>query len=262
MQILMLCFLVFTMPLCALYNGNPSLPDMPERGVTTAIDDWWSIKIGYEIDKTFSKRVKVKDRVSSVKDLFDQYKSYKQLGIFTFNIIDRFEIYGLLGSMKLTMAQRPIDSVRLEYETDSQMVWGIGGRVVLVYWEEVIMGFNARYNASCLSIKRIMQNGMPRNSNKSSLHYHEWQVGMGFSREINSFIPYIGLAYASMFSCLKNLPSDSAFSFNPYEEDLQNRSPFIFLLGVGVTEGIAVDINIEARMVGEVALTVSADLRF
>jgi len=136
MLIKVLCFLLFTTPLCALYNGNPSLPDMPERGLWAAGDDWWGIKIGYEVDSTFSKRVKIKERISSVKDLFDQYTSYKQLGVFTFNIIDRFEIYGLLGAMKLKIAQRPIQNTRLEYETDNQMIWGIGGRIVLVYWED------------------------------------------------------------------------------------------------------------------------------
>jgi len=262
MLLKIVCFILFTVPLCALYNGNPSLPDMPERGLWAAGDEWWGIKIGYELDSTFSKRVKIKERQSSVKDLFDQYKSSKQLGVFTFNIIDRFEIYGLLGAMKLKMAQRPVQNVRLEYETDSQMIWGIGGRVVLVYWEEVIMGFNARYNAAHLDLDRVIQNGVPRNPHGASMHYHEWQIGASFSREVGRLIPYVGLAYASMSSCLKSLPNSSAFTFNPDEEELQNRNPFILLIGVGMTGGKVLNLNLETRMIGEVSLTVSTDLRF
>jgi len=86
--------------------------------------------------------------------------------------------------------------------------------------------------------------------------------GMSFAREMGRFIPYIGLAYASMQSCLRNLPSRPAFSFNPQDEELGNRDPFIFLLGVGMTSGYALSLNLETRMIGERALTVSADLRF
>ena len=102
----LICFILLSTPLCALYNGNPSLPDMPERGLWATGDDWWGIKMGYELDGTFSKRIKIKKRKSSIKDLFDQYQSLKQFGVLTFNIIDRFEVYGLLGAMKIDMAQR------------------------------------------------------------------------------------------------------------------------------------------------------------
>lgn len=248
------------MPLCALYNGNPSLPDMPERGLWAAQDDWGSFKLGYELDGTFSKRVKVKQRRSSRKDLFDEYRSQKQLGVLTFNLIDRFEIYALLGAMKLKFSQRPVRTVRMQYQTDSQLIWGVGGRVVLVYWEEVILGVNARYNASHLDLDRIFQNGIPRRPKGANFHYHEWQVGVSFSREIGPFIPYIGLAYASMHSRFKNLPK--GLPFNPKNEEFENRNPFLLLLGVGMTSGRAINLNLEARMVGERALTASADLRF
>lgn len=256
----LICFILLSAPLCALYNGNPSFPDMPERGLWAPVDDWWGIKVGYEIDGTFSKRIKIKKRKSSIKDLFDQYQSLKQFGVFTFNIIDRFEIYGLLGAMKIDMTQRPVRPVRVEYETDSQLIWGVGGRVVLVYWEEVIMGFNARYNASKLDLDRIVVNGVPQDPKGANMDYHEWQIGASFSREIENLIPYIGLAYASQHSYLCNLPNTPYFSFR--DEKIKNRNPFLVLLGLGMTSGRAVNFNLEARLVGEMALTGSADLRF
>lgn len=233
---------------------------MPERGLWATGDDWWGIKVGYELDGTFSKRIKIKKRKSSIKDLFDQYQSLKQFGVLTFNIIDRFEVYGLLGAMKIDMAQRPVRNIRVEYETDSQLIWGVGGRVVLVYWEEVIMGINARYNASHLKIDRLIVNAIPQNPKSANMHYHEWQVGGSFSREIGNMIPYIGLAYASQHSYLRSIPNTSVYSFR--DEKIKNRNPFVLLFGLGMTSGQAVNFNIETRLVGEMALTGSADLRF
>ena len=178
----------------------------------------------------------------------------------TFNIIDRFEVYGLLGAMKIDMAQRPVRNIRVEYETDSQLIWGVGGRVVLVYWEEVIMGINARYNASHLKIDRLIVNGIPQNPKSANMHYHEWQVGGSFSREIGNMIPYIGLAYASQHSYLRSIPNTSVYSFR--DEKIKNRNPFVLLFGLGMTSGQAVNFNIETRLIGEMALTGSADLRF
>jgi major outer membrane protein len=235
---------------------------MPERGVWGGRDSWWGVKLGYEIDATLSKRTKVKERHSSIKDLFDQYTSIKQLGVLTFNIIDRFELYGLIGAMKLRMVQRPIDRVRLAYETSNQCIGGIGGRFILVYWEEVIMGFNARYNHAHLNLDHIIQNGRPIPTGRGSFHYDEWQVGASFSREIGIFIPYIGLSYAYMSSGFHQLPNRSPLTFCPEDEEIENWSPFIFLVGVGLSQGKAVNFNIETRMVGEVGLTVSGDLRF
>ena len=266
-RIFLLLNLIFSLPLFALYNGNPSQPDMPELGLWISSDDWWGFKMGYQWDDTFEKRVKVEDpqtTASSIKtkDLFDKYQAYKNFGVFTFNVIDRFEIYGELGTMKATLSARPLRTTRIQFETDSYLAWGVGGRIVLLYWEEMIMGVSALYNGSFLHLDRLIQNGTARRPKGARLSYHEWQVGVSFSREIGICIPYIGLAYASMRSCLKHLPSDPTFSFNLKDETLKNREPFIFFLGIGLTNGRIFALNLETRMVAEKAISLSADLRF
>ena len=260
MYVKIFLLLFFTTPLVALYNGNPSLPDMPEQGLFTRGDQCFGVKLGYELDATFSKRVKfdVEQQGSKIKDLLDTYHSTKQLGVITFNLIDRFEIYTLLGSMKLKMSQRPFKGSYVEYETDNELIWGVGGRVVLVYWDEVILGVNARYNGSHLDLSRLTINGTPLATSDAKMEYHEWQVGMSFSREIGPFIPYLGVAYASMHSDLKNLPIFA----NAERIELKNRNPFLLLLGVGMTSGKVMNLNLEVRMLGERALTASMDFRF
>lgn len=250
------------MPLTALYNGNPSLPDMPEQGLFISGDQCLGMKLGYELDTTFSKRVKFdleqKAPKIRMKDLLDTYHSTKQLGVITFNFIDRFEIYTLLGAMKLSMSQRPFGGSYVEYETDNEFIWGVGGRVVLVYWDEVILGVNARYNASHLDLSQLIINGAPVVTSDAKMEYHEWQLGMSFSREIGPFIPYVGVAYASMLSELKNLPIFD----NAERIELENRNPFLLLLGVGMTSGRMMNLNLEVRMLGERTLTASMDFRF
>ncbi len=262
MKLLLILFSFLTMPLFALYNGNPSQPDMPELGVWISNNDWWGIKLGYEWDDTFEKKIKVEHRDSSVRERFDTYATRKNEGALTFNVSDRFEVYGKLGVMKLDLSQRPVNTVKIDYHTDNELLWSFGGRVILVYWEEMVMGVNALYSGSFLRINEILENGTPRRTSGARFKYSEWQVGVSFSREIGIFNPYIGLAYASMNSSLYNVPKDPNFSFIVSDEDIENREPFILLLGLGLTKGKNISANLESRLVGEKAISLTGNIRF
>lgn len=258
----LILLIFFTFPLYALYNGNPSEPAMPELGLWISSDDWWGFKLGYQWDQTYEKRIKVEGRVSSIRERYDQYFSRKNEGLLIFNVSDRFEVYGKLGVMKLDLSQRPINAVKLDYHTDNQFLWGVGGRVILVYWEEVVMGVNALYSGSFMRISEIMENGEPRRTSGARFKYSEWQVGISFSREIGIFNPYIGLAYSSLNSRLYNIPDDSRFTTTIANEDLENREPFVLLMGLGLTKGKNVSINLESRLIGEKAISLTGALRF
>jgi major outer membrane protein len=255
-------FLLLSTSLFAIHNGNPSEPNMPELGAFISCDDWWGFKLGYEWDYTFDKRVKIRDRKSSVRERFDHYISTSNKGALTFNVSDRFEFYAKLGVDKLELSQRPNDSVRLEYFTDNQLAWYAGGRIILVYWEEMVMGVNALYSGSFMRVSSILENGEPRKTSGARYKYNEWQVGIGFSRDIGPLIPYIGLAYASMHSNLYNIPNDPNQMFQIEDEELENREPFILFLGLGFTKGKNVSLNLESRLLGEKALSLSGNIRF
>lgn len=259
-QLFLLVFM--TLPLFALYNGNPSQPNMPETGIWISDDDWWGIKLGYEWDNTFDKRAKVEERHSSIRDRYDTFATVKNQGTFTFNVSDRFEFYGKLGVMKLELEQRPTNTTCLQYHTDNQFLWSFGGRIILVYWEEMVMGVNALYSGSYMRVSEILENGATRRTSGARFKYCEWQIGIGFSREVGPFIPYIGLAYASMHSTLYNIPDDPHFPFHVADENIENRQPFILYLGLGLTKGKSVSVNLESRMIGEKSIALSGSLRF
>lgn len=254
--------LIFSFPLFALYNGNPSEPSMPELGVWISNNDWWGIKLGYQWDQTYEKRIKVEERISSVRERFDQFFSRKNEAVLIFNASDRFEVYGRLGVMKLDLSQRPEDDVKLEYHTDDQFLWGVGGRVILVYWDEVVMGVNALYSGSFMRISELMENGNPRRTAGARFKYSEWQVGIGFSREIGIFVPYLGLAYSSLNSRLYNIPNDPSFTTVIADEELEAREPFILVLGLGLNKGKNISVNLESRLVGEKAISLTGVIRF
>lgn len=262
MKIWTLLFTFVFIPLFALYNGSPSQPDIPEVGIWISNDDWWGIKIGYEWDNIFEKRVKVKERISSVRERFDRYSTRKNEGVLTFNVSDRFEFYGKLGAMKLDLSQRPTNTIKLDYHTDNQLLWGAGGRIILVYWEEMVLGVNALYSGSFMHINEIIENGGLRETSKARFKYCEWQIGMSFSREIGIFNPYIGLAYSSFNSSLYNIPNDPNFSMKIADEDLEMRNPFILLIGAGLTKGRNVGVNLESRLIGEKAVSLTGNIRF
>ncbi|MEM7175703.1 MAG: hypothetical protein AAF443_07245 [Chlamydiota bacterium] len=202
-----------------------------------------------------SKRVKVKDREPGMPDRFDRYKTQKNFGVITFNMSDRVELYGKLGVMQLTLAATANDFVRLKAQAQNTFTWGVGGRVVLIYWKEVVMGVNAWYQHAKPGVSHFSQNGEAISPKRAYVDYDEWQVSIGFSRIIGMFCPYAGLAYAALFSSL----CQSEW-FPPIK--IKNRQPFILLLGVGVTAEKAVAFNVESRLIGEKAITVTGQLRF
>ena len=124
------------------------------------------------------------------------------------------------------------------------------------------MGVNALYQNASLNIDSLSVNQKPLPSKEAGISYKEWQVGLSFSREIGIFVPYIGLAYASMDSILRDLPITSIIKPKLESQTIGNREPFILYLGVGLTKGQMFAINIESRLIGEQAISFFANLRF
>lgn len=268
--VFLLIYLLFFLPLHGLYNGNPFAPDIPELGVHISNENWWGIKIAYLLDDTFWKGVNFSDpqkvlalgSEKMIGDFSGKCHLKKNSAVLTFNIIDRVELFTHLGTMNMNITSPLKDQMTLLYQSKNQFFWGVGGRVILVYWEEVVMGVNALYQSASLKMNSLSVNQNPLPPKGANISYKEWQVGLSFSRAIGIFVPYIGLAYASMDSRLNHLPGPSASIPKLESQKIDNREPFIVCLGVGLTKGQAFAINIESRMVGEQAIALFADLRF
>ena len=260
--------------LLATYNGNPSQPEMPEIGLWSPNDLWWGFKLGYEWDNTFEKSIEVQDKKLNKTFKMDGYNSVKNIGILTFNGIDRFEIYGMMGTLNLKMTEMIMNNIFMEYQTSTSFMWGVGGRIILVYWKEMIMGVNALFSKSHLNMNYVLENGRKCSLNEKLnwLNYNEWQLGVTFSKEIGFMVPYIGLAYSSMNSTLStNFPTTSRHiidsevvlpSNSVKKENIKNKEPFVFLLGIGIVEEEFVTLNIESRLLGEKGISIFSNIKF
>jgi len=269
-KVFFLVFLFFFNLIYGIYNGNPSEPDMPELGIHISNENWWGIKVGYLLDHTFSKKIDFSDpqtvAIYGIEQLTNDIPAtcqfQKNSAVLTFNIIDRVELFTHLGSMNITLSSFLKDSMSLSYKAKDQFFWGVGGRVILIYWAEVVMGVNALYQNAFLNSDSLSVNQKPLPSKGPSFRYKEWQLGISFSREIGMCIPYVGLAYASMDSSLHNLSKALITKPNLGNQTIGNSEPFILYLGVGLTNGQLFAINIESRLIGEQAISFFANLRF
>ena len=133
--IFLFCFLLST-SLHALYNGNPSFPTMPEQGIWSQNEQWWGLKIGYQGDYVWNKRLKFHKEKEGGGEFFGALRTMKNEGVFTYNIIDRVEFFGSVGSMEAKISAHPA-RMKIKYKTDTDLVWGVGGRVILLLKKNV-----------------------------------------------------------------------------------------------------------------------------
>src|SRR3990167_5104572 len=223
----------------ALYNGNPSFPTMPEQGIWSPDEQWWGIKLGYQGDCVWSKHLKFHKGAGSDGEFFGTLRTMKNEGMLTYNIIDRLEFFGSVGSMEAKLTAQPAGRMKIKYKTDTDLVWGIGGRVILFHSKKIVMGVNAKYATSCLSINQAILNGIEQKKGKGHFTYYEWQLGVGFSREIKRIIPYLGLAYSSMRGYFHHT------LFISKNEIAEAKEHLILFLGEGITNGLILDLNLE-----------------
>ena len=94
-----------------------------------------------------------------------------------------------------------------------------------------------------------------------TLHYREWQVGLGISHRIAELIPYLGVFYSSPLAHFKNMDS-LEFLFPNRHFTMKSRSEVGLALGCSLAADRAFEMNVEVRMIAEAASTLSASLQF
>ena len=93
------------------------------------------------------------------------------------------------------------------------------------------------------------------------MRYHEWQVGVGISYQVDLFVPYIALKYSNASVRYRNLPA-GFLSGRKTGFNAKNRGKFGLALGTSLTTGRLFALNLELRMIDEQAITLSGELKF
>ncbi len=256
-----LLFLGMTVSIQALYNGNPSSPMMPEEGLFLFKDSWFALKVGYEWDDLFNRRLTLKSRNPGIDRKVQTYAAMSHLGVITLGFNDRVEIYGALGGIDADIHYDPKEKVHLKCHIDMQFAWDIGGKVILAYWGNVQLGIDAKYLQFNPDIDRISVNQVPQDPKKANYHYREWQLGLSASYRQSWWMPYLGINYADVRVQCRQFQAVASW-MNTQKWAFKNRFPMGCFLGCGFSLSKGFVMNAELRLVTEMALTLSGDFRF
>lgn len=240
----------------ALYQGNPNTPDSIEGGLFFCKDNFLEVRAGYEGDYTFDRDLKIEN---GPEENTDRYKGMLQQATLVFNILNQFEIYGLGGGMRSYLALRPsFDHKKREIHSNFDWVWGGGARFIAFTWGNYTLGFDGKYQAANLSIKKL-EVAHDHFSGGATWKVERWQAGGAISYKCGWLVPYIGGRYAEVKDRLRSLPK----RFWPHRKvDLVHRRPWGATAGCGFYPGNYYCLNLEARFVDEQALSISLDFKF
>ena len=251
-QIILLCCLFMGFPFFAfsLYNGSPSLPEMPSENLFLKADSPFSLKVDYEGSYLLSRSLSEQDSLSDprIHSMFNGAE-------ISFGFIDRVEVYTLLGASKSTISGYK-KSDYLQIKTKESFGGEIGARVIAIFWGEMRLGFDAKYFYGWPRLASLDVNGQDRGNSYSQSMEQQWQVGSSLSQKFAIFIPYIGIKYARFILDFKDLPGfTNGIS-------IQNKSPFGLFVGMGIAGKKGPFFNFEAQFLDEYAFSGSCGLRF
>ena len=261
MHLCRLIFLLLPLRAFALYNGNPSLPAMPEEGAFIASEDWLGIKLGYLLDDVYNRKLHMEGQDLKHCRKTGQYDSLRNLGVLTFNFMDRVEVFGTLGSLSMKISHRPFAGKTVSYHSNAHFAWGVGGRAILAWWGDLQLALNASWQDSSPGLSSFKVNQRSQSVRYATASYREWQVGMGTSYCLEWFIPYVGIDYSDFRTRINHLGSISSLIPSKHVT-FKSFYPFGLYFGFGLSPYRAFNVNVEARCINENAISLSADFRF
>lgn len=245
-----------SVPLFALYNGNPGEPRLIEEGMFIRSKKA-GIKVGYEGDYIYDRDLKAQ---GSNRGPVDRFKYFINQGVFTINIKKRFEAYGSLGAMKARFHVRPSFDHRLrEFQTHHDPTWGVGARGVLFRKRSTMIGLDTVFQTANLHVKSIAIDGAAASSH-GKLRYTDWQVGLGIAHQVDILIPYLALTCSGARCKLSTIPS--FLQLQKRNMELRNRHWVGMAVGCSLSTGKYFDVAIEAHLFDQQAFSVSAHVKF
>lgn len=242
--------------------GNTSAPELIEEGFFIPPDSWIDLRAGYEGDFVSDARLK---QIKQGNGRVDDYKQNANSGTFTFNILDRLDVFGVFGSSRVWTDWRfddPAgDTHRAELETLYDFLWAVGARGILFEWGCSSVGLGGRYEQSHYDNLWLTIDGASQPTSGTHLHWREWQVNLDVSYKIDIFTPYVGVKYSNTRAKIGTFDTPIANNLSG-SNTFENRTPVGVYIGCALSTGRYFFLNVEGRLVDEEAVTISGDLRF
>jgi major outer membrane protein len=242
--------------LSALYNGNPSEPELIDKGFFLCRDNMFSVKAGYQGDFVFDRKLRAHRGATG---RIDTFKYDMQQGVLTFGLMDRYEVYGSLGSMNAYIAHRPhIDMKRREYETSNHLTWGCGARAIIFRACHAVVGLDAKYQYAHPHVKWNALDGAAFTTG-AGLQYREWQLGLAGSYHVHIFTPYAAVKYSSVHSKLNEIRANMLLGHERFK--MRSRDRFGMALGCSLSTAKLLDLNVEVSLFDEQALILAGNIK-
>ncbi len=240
----------------ALYMGNPAEPEIIDTGFFIPQDSCMGLKIGYQGDWVFDRLLR---SFAGSEGKIDQFETKMDQGVLVLNYIDRFELYGTLGSMRNHFWYRPkIDKMRREFETNNHWTAGAGAKLLLAQWGNTGLGLDGKLQYGKPGIQWITVNGVSHSSG-ANVAYLEWQGSVAVYHTLGLFTPYLGAKYSNVHVHVNGL-SKTVYPHSHFE--MTNRCRFGMALGCTLSQGKKIDVNIEVQLIDEQALTFGGNIKF
>jgi hypothetical protein len=249
-------FLLVQPFLSALYMGNPAEPEIIDCGLFISQDSCMSVKVGYQGDFVFDRLLR---SYAGSRGRIDRFNMTSNQGMIALNYLDRFELYGTVGSMNSSFWFRPSsDKMRREFETNNHWTAGGGARLLLAQWDNTGIGIDGKIQYGKPGIKWITVNGVSHGTG-SELIYREYQGSFAVFHTIDLFTPYLGAKYSNVHADVSGL-SKSVYPRKHFK--MTNRSRFGMALGCTLSQGKKIDINAEVQLIDELGVTIGGNLKF
>ena len=253
-------FLIAAIRGYSLYYGSPNLPDTAVEGFFISKDCSFGLKLGYQGDFIFDKSLSVTNP-HIVKGI-QQIHYHMQQGVITANFINRFEVFASLGEIQLHIEPRISSLLSSTFNTGNRFTWGFGGRGILFTFSQAAIGLDFKYQLASPHFQWITENGVPiYGLGNSKLRYREWQLGVGLSYQSDIFTPYIGATYCQAQGEYKKLASAILPSHRTHFT-MKSRKKFGMAVGTTLSTGKIFEMDLEARLINETAVSITGNVRF
>lgn len=260
----------------ALPVGNPAEASLLTEGVvwnncdSCSWLDCLSVRAGFYGDYVFNRNLEVDG--GSFERIMNTTLT-TNAGYLALNICDCFDIFATLGATQIgwltdlapfTVAPNQEHFIFV-VQGATHFSWSIGGRGTLWRSGCAALGVEGQYFSTNPLIARFSRNNAEAlYTNQFSMHYQEWQLGLGVTYRVYLFAPYVALKYSRSTLTFNNhdfLGTTGVFTVERLR-DLRNRNSWGWAIGSSLIECNRVSLAVEGRFADEKALYINGQIRF
>lgn len=242
------------------FIGNPAQPSLQAIGIFQEAPAWWSFRVSYFGDYVYKQRFHDEFQIDGCTASASDLKLWTQAGMFTFNIKNRLDLYGIVGGQRLQIDE--------EVLTEQQFAWGIGGKIVFFHMGKFRAGCDIKYFESNQTPSFFQCEHLAYNIvNDFSYNYNEFQAALGLSYRTKYFSPYATVSY--LISKLKPSAADVLVRLPMMNVDVDvatksitTTNRFGLALGATIIDHRKATLAIEWRAFNQNSIDLSGEIRF